>query len=226
MRDAEKSDMVSALILNSSEFDYVAHLKTLLNGERNGDAPANLFNPILMSWFLHRDMMPRIVKAQRERIQDLREENERLSAEHRQEIAEKDRLISVAESEIERVDKGKTYFQEKLRESASAASLRFNRDAIVMLGEWFRDLSAPSLASHPDTQGVQEKIEIALSALGAEPFGQVGEFVPFDLISHEADPPPPQGALVKIVAPGVAHVRDEYTPRMMVKARVNVEERA
>ena len=259
--DSEKGEIVSSLIVSARDSDSIGDLDSLLSDMWNmaeSNLRAHLFNPILMGWILHREMMPKVESVLRkfaeeignddgrthESAEGLSHENPimrqwietvkaasqnkigRLRAEHQREIAEKDRLLSVAESEIERVDKGKTYFQEKLREAASSTSLRFNRDAIVMLGEWFRDLSESPLASHPDTRGVQEKIKLALLALGAEPFGQVGEVVPFDLISHEADPPPPQGSHVKIIAPGVAHVRDEYTPRTMVKVRVKVEGRA
>ena len=259
--DSEKEEIVSSLIMSARDSDSVGDLDSLLSDMWNmaeSNLRAHLFNPILMGWILHREMMPKVERVLQklaeeigtddgqdpESAADSPHENPimrrwreivkaasqnkigRLRAEHQREIAEKDRLLSVAESEIERVDKGKVYFQEKLRGAASATSLIFNRDAIVMLGEWFRDMSASPLASHTETRGIQEKIKIALSALGAEPFGQIGEHVPFDLISHETNPPPSQGSLVKIIAPGVAHVRDEHTPRTMVKARVNVEERA
>ena len=259
--DSEKGEIVSSLIVSARASDSVGDLDSLLSDMWNmaeSSLRAHLFNPVLMGWILHREMMPKVERVLQKFAEEIgnddsqtpksaadsphenpimrqwketvkaASQNEigRLRAEHQREIAEKDRLISAAESESERVGKGKTFFQEELRKAASATSLKFNRDAIVMLGEWFRDMSASPLASHTETRGVQEKIEIALLALGAEPFGQIGELVPFDLISHEADPPPQQGALVKIIAPGVAHVRDEHTPRTMVKVRVKVEERA
>ena len=259
--DSEKEEIVSSLIMSARDPNSVGDIDSLLSDMWNmaeSNLRAHLFNPILMGWILHREMMPKVegvlqkfaeeignhngqafdsaadsphenpIMRQWKETVKAASQNEigRLRAEHQREIAEKDRLLSVAESEIERVGKGKTFFQEELRKAASATSLKFNRDAIVMLGEWFRDMSSSPLASHRETRGVQEKIEIALLALGAEPFGQIGELVPFDLISHEADPPPQQGDLVKIIAPGVAHVRDEHTPRTMVKVRVKVEERA
>ena len=228
MRDAEKSDMVSALILYSDEDDYVAHMNSLLNGERNsarnGNAPANLFNPILMVCFLHRDMMPRIVKAQRKRIQELREENERMRAEHRQEIAEKDRLISAAESEIERAGSLEVYLRGELRKAVNIAALSFTRDAILILGETLQDLSISSLASHQEMQDAKARIALSLLTLGAKPFGEIGETVPFDSSVHQANRSLVSGAPVTVAAPGLAYFKNVDTPRTMVKMKVKVEE--
>ena len=229
-RDAEKSDMVSALILSSSDVDYVAHLNSLLNGERNsarnGDAPTHLFNPILMSWFLHRDMMPRIVQAQRKRIQELREENERLRAEHRCEIDEKDRLISDAESELERAGSLEVYLRGELRKAVNIAALSFTRDAILILGETLQDLSVSLLASHQEIQDAKARITLSLLTLGAKPFGEIGESVPFDSSVHQASQSLVSGAPVTVAAPGLAYFRNVDTPQTMVKMKVKAEERA
>ena len=229
MRDAEKSDMVSALLPFSSEADYISNLNSLLSGERNpslnGDAPAHIFNPILMSWFLHRDMMPRVARVQKERIQELRQENERLRAEHRREIAEKDRLISDAKSELERAGSLEVYLRGELRKAVNIAALSFTRDAILILGETLQDLSISSLVSHQEMQDAKAGIALALLTLGAKPFGETGETVRFDSSMHKADPPPVSGTPVTVKAPGVAYFKNLDTPQAMVKMKVKVEER-
>ena len=229
-RDAEKSDMVSALLPFSNEADYIANLNSLLSGElnsaRNGDAPAHMFNPILMSWFLHRDMMPRVARIQKDRIQELRNENERLCAEHRQEIAEKDRLISETESELERAGSLEVYLRGELDKAVNLAALNFTRDAILILGETLQDLSVSSLASHQEMRDARARITLSLLALGAKPFGEIGKTVPFDSGVHETNQLPVFGAPVTVVAPGVAYPKDTDTPEMMVKMKVKVEARA
>ena len=226
MRDAEKSDMVSALILKSSEFDYVVHLKSLLNGERNGDAPANLFNPILMSWFLHRDMMPRIVKAQRERIQELRQENDRLRAEHRQEIAEKDRLISESEASLERAGKLERYLQGELRDAAHSATMSVGRDAVMILGGLLQDLEFYRASRSGEYPSVKSRIELALLALGVKPFGEIGKIVPFESGVHELNTPAMAGTPVRITAPGLAYFKDVETPQTIIRIQAQIEEQA
>ena len=227
MRDAEKSDMVSALILHSSDFDYVAHLNYLLNDERNGDdAPAHLFNPILMSWFLHRYMMPRIVQSQRERIQELREENERLRAEHRQEIAEKDRLISESDASLERAGKLERYLQGELRDAAHSATLSAGRDAVMILGGLLQDLESYRASQSGEYPSVKSRIELALLALGVKPFGEIGKIVPFESGVHEVNPPAMAGTPVRITAPGLAYFKDVETPQTIIRIQAQVEEQA
>ena len=230
VRDAEKSYMVSALLPFSRDADYISNLKSLLSGEwnpaRNGDLPAHIFNPILMVWLLHREMMPRVAQALKESIQEGRQENERLGTEHRQEIAEKDRLISDAEFELARASSLEVDLRGELRKSVNIAALNFTGDAIRILGETLQDLSISSLASHQEIQDAKARIRLALLTLGAKPFGEFGETVPFDSSVHEANQPPVSGAPVTITAPGVAYPKDADTPKTMVKMKVKVEERA
>jgi len=256
--DSEKGEIVSSLIVLARDSGSVGDIDSLLSDMWNmaeSNLRAHLFNPILMGWILHREMMPKVEGVLQklaeeignddgqdpESIADSPHENPimrrwrgivkfasqnkigRLRAEHQREIAEKDRLLNVAESEIERVGKGKIYFQEKLREAASSTSLRFNREAIVMLGEWLWDLFSSPLAPHPEIKNVEDKISSTLMALGAKPFGEIGEIVPFDPSLHEANPSPPPGSRVKIAAPGVSYFRDVDAPYTMVKIKVKVE---
>ena len=225
--DAEKSDMVSALLVSSRAADYKPNLDSLLDGNRNlPQDDERLFNPILMSWFLHRDMMPRVARTLKERVNELREENERLRAEHRREIAEKDRLLSVAETNLERAARGEKHLQGELQKTGNAIALSISRDAIVILGEVLQQMSTLASISHREVESVKARITLALMSLGAEQFGKVGEVVPFDSGVHDADSPPVMGTPVIITVPGVAYFENGNTPKTMVKIKVQVEERS
>ena len=229
-RDAEKSDMVSALLPFSRDADYISDLKSLLNGElnpaRNGDAPAHMFNPILMSWFLHREMMPRVVQILKESVQELRQENERLRVEHRREIAEKDRLIGESEASLERAGKLERYLQGELRDATHSATLSVGRDAVMILGGLLQDLESYRTSRSGEYPSVKSRIELALLALGVKPFGEVGKIVPFESGVHEVDPPAMAGTLVKITAPGLAYFRNVETPQTIIRIQAQVEEQA
>ena len=228
MRDAEKADMVSALTLSAFGGDYTSNLGSLLSANRNlaqdDEASVHMFNPILMSWFLHRDMMPRVVQTLKERVNELGEENERLRAEHRDEIDEKNRLLSVAQTNLERAARGEKHLQGELQKTGNAIALSFSRNAIVILGEVLQQLSTLASMSPREIESVKARITLALMSLGAEPFGKIGEVVLFDSSVHATDSPPVTGTPVIVSVPGVAFFENENTPNMMVKTKVQVEE--
>ena len=256
--DSEKAEVAASLLASARDADSIGDLDTLLSDMWNmaeTDLRAHLFNPILMGWILHREMMPKVESVLRKFAEEIgndggqdtesaaglphenpimrqwREtvkaasQNEigRLRAEHQREIAEKDRLLIAAESNLEQADRREEYLQGELRKAAYVAGLRFNRDAIMILGEWLKDLSVSPIASHPEIRNVEDKISSTLMALGAKPFGEIGKIVPFEPSLHEANPSPPAGAPVKIAAPGVSYFRDVDAPYMMVKIKVEVE---
>lgn len=248
--DSEKAEIVSNLLMLARDADSIGDLDGLLSDMWNTPETArraHLFNPILMGWILHRELMPKaegvlqkfaeeigngnsqtpenpIMRQWQETVKAASQnEIDCLRAEHRREMDEKERLISVGESELERAGRRERHLQGELRDAAFVKGVRFNGDAIIILGQSIQWLSTSPIASHEDVTEVKDKIIFALSKLGAKPFGEVGKVVPFEPGVHEAHPSPVAGTLVKITGPGVEYIKDVDTPQMMVKIKVQVE---
>ena len=244
-------DMADAILINSRQTPHeTGNLLQQLHDSLGGSARKALWMRLVTSdagqvsdWLIVRwlrimrdaeksdmvsDLLPfsRVARILKERIKELREENERLMAEHRREITEKDRLISDTESELERAGSLEVYLRGELRKAVNIAALSFTRDAILILGETLQDLSISSLASHQEIRDAKARITLSLLTLGAKPFGEIGESVPFDSSIHQASQSLISGAPVTVAAPGLAYFKNVDTPQTMVKMKVKAEERA
>ena len=212
-----------------------------------------LFNPILFGWFMRDELMPECGRILRELAEQVGENGAtpRESAasvtdslmpyfEYLIAVAARDRLkrqgddyenklavergrLRDTEGELERAGKRERHLQGELRDAAFVKGLRFNRDAIIILGQSLQGLATSQIASHQDVEDVKDKITFALAKLGAKPFGEVGKIVPFEPGVHETRPTPVAGVPVKITGPGVEYFKDVDTPQMMVKIPVQVE---
>ena len=216
----------------------------------------HLFNPILFGWFMRDALMPECGRILRELAEQVgrngatpRESAPSVPGSlmpHFEEfiaVAAKDRLkrqgddyenklavergrLRDTEAELERAGKRERHLQGELSDAAFVKGLKFNQDAIIILGQSLQNLATSQIASHQDVEGVKDKVTFALEKLGAKPFGEVGKIVPFEPGVHETHPAPVAGVPVKITGPGVEYFKDVDAPQMMVKIQVQVEEPA
>ena len=103
--------------------------------------------------------------------------------------------------------------------------MEISRDAITVLGIALQDLAVSAAPKSQELGDLESKITLALSTLGASPFGDIGEIVPFDPVLHEATPTHVTGMSVKIVAPGLKYSRRSDNPVNLMKVRVEEEGR-
>ena len=249
----EKSEVATSLLMASGDAGLINSIDLLLSSEwrsADNERRRHLFNPILFGWLMRRALMPQCGRVLRELAEWIGENGashngwslmsdfealitvgakdrlKRQGDDYENKLAAERGRLRDTEVELERAGRLEQYLRGELRKSVRVAALNFNRDAILILGETLQDLFVSPLASHQETQDAKARITLALLTLGAKPFGEIGETVPFNSGVHTATTPPVSNAPVIIKAPGVAYHENVDTPQTMVKAKVKVEEQA
>ena len=123
-------------------------------------------------------------------------------------------------SDLERKSRQIRYLQGEARRASHISALDISRDALLVLGNAMQQIADIPETLSKELGDAGASIELALGALGAEPFGEVGRTVPFEPALQEADPATATGAPVTIVAPGLRYFRHEDSPVVLIRMRV------
>ena len=125
-----------------------------------------------------------------------------------------------AESELDRANRQTRHLQGEARKASHISALDISRDALLVLGNAVQQIAASPGPMSQELGDAGASIELALGSLGAEPFGEVGQSIPFEPTLHEATGSPAIGSLVTIVAPGLRYFGHEDTPVVLIRMRV------
>ena len=213
----------------------------------------HLFKPMAIGWLLHDQLRPQfrrimlefttnfhigdhtsgnsiignwkgmVQSAAKEEIGQLRVEKDQQLAEKDQKFHEVRKALEETEADLHRAGRQNKYLQGELRKVGHVTSLRLSRDALLVLGGTIQDIAASPAPLSASLADVNAKVVLALAALGAEPFGEVSEIVPYEPAVHELDDPPVAGAPVRIIAPGLKYTRDVDTPLVLIRMQVRLE---
>ena len=246
----DKSEIFSELLATVRDESSITGLNNLLETEwklADSKQRHRLFDAFALAWALHWRSMPDSKAAMIEAVSDAngeREDEESLISEWRamvrslsesevrsvreyseQRTADLERQLNETKAELDRAMRQVRFLQGENRSKRSAAELEISRDAITVLGIALQDLAISAAPKSQELGDLESKITLALSTLGAKPFGDIGEIVPFDPVLHEATPTPVTGTSVKIVAPGLRYSRRSDNPVNLMKVRVEEEGR-
>lgn len=245
----ERYSVISHLIRAGCDMGMIEAIGPVLETEwkiADGEQRHRLFDSVALGWALHDGLRPKALDIMREALLDLvlngpsrqesqlselvevvieaaRTEVERVRDEYERKLAETKQKLAETELKRDQYIKQSRHLQDQFRKERYKAALAIGEKAIKTLGYTLQRLDA----SHsPDTEVVADAsagIILALSALGAEPFGEVGSILPFDRDIHSADSPKTD-APVRVIARGVRYFRGEDIPHTMIKSQVEVEE--
>ena len=236
----DKVEVFVALFTTLHDEDSIARIGDLLRAEWmqvDSIQRHKLFDAIAVAWALHRQSVPVCREAMLEAAGDRKEEDDAtlmsewrsivssLSEEQRdrskQREAELERHLKDTKSELDRAGRQIRFLQGENRSKRRSAEIEITRDAITVLGFALQDIAtAPRSQMLDDTEA---KIILALSTLGAKPFGSIGSLAKFDAALHEATPTPVTGTPVRIVAPGLTYSRRSDTPAIFMKSLAQAE---
>ena len=236
----DKVDVFVALFTTTYDESSIARIGELLEEEwRQVDSnqQSKLFDAVAVAWALHQQSVPVSKKAMigvavdgelEDEVSLLSEwrsiisslsEKERDRSEQRE--AELERQLKDTKSELDRAGRQIRFLQGENRSKRRSAEIEITRDAITILGLALQDLAtAPKVHALED---VESSVILALSTLGAKPFGSVGGLAEFDPALHQATPTPTTGTPVRIVAPGLTYARRSDNPTIFMKALVQEE---
>ena len=142
---------------------------------------------------------------------------ERERAAHERQVVELCDQLQEKEAALDRADKRARYLGGELQRTTQAAELEVSRNAVLVLGEtlqrMIRSTDPPSRKVHDANAG----IALAIRALGAETFGEIGDELPFDPRVHEVHEPPVSGTLVRVVAPGLRYTKRTAPPLVLIR---------
>ena len=236
----DKVDVFVALLTTIYDESSIARIGDLLEAEwKQVDSKQHykLFDAVAVAWALHCQSVPVSKKAMLEAAGDGEREDEAsllsewrsivssLSEKERnrseQREAELEQQLKDTKSELDRAGRQIRFLQGENRSKRRSAEIEITRDAITVLGFASQDLAtAPKSQILDDTEA---RVILALSTLGAKPFGSVGALVKFDPALHEATPTPVTGTPVRIVAPGLTYSRRSDTPTIFMKSLAQEE---
>lgn len=236
----DKVDVFVALLTTIYDESSIARIGDLLEAEwKQVDSKQHykLFDAVAVAWALHWQSVPVSKKAMLEAAGDGEREDEAsllsewrsivssLSEKERnrseQREAELEQQLKDTKSELDRAGRQIRFLQGENRSKRRSAEIEITRDAITVLGFASQDLAtAPKSQILDDTEA---RVILALSTLGAKPFGSVGALVKFDPALHEATPTPVTGTPVRIVAPGLTYSRRSDTPTIFMKSLAQEE---
>ena len=237
----DRVDVFVALLTTIYDESSITQIGGLLEAEwKQVDSQQHykLFDAVAVAWALHQQSVPVSKKAMLEAAGDgergdeaslLSEwrsivsslsDRERIRSEQRE--AELEQQLQDTKSELDRAGRQIRFLQGENRSKRRSAEIEITRNAITVLGFALQDLAtAPKSQILDDTEA---KIILALSTLGAKPFGSVGALTKFDSALHEATPTPVTGTPVRIVAPGLTYSRRSDTPAIFMKSLAQEED--
>ena len=236
----DKVDVFIALLTTTNDESSITRIGDLLEAEwKRADSKQyyKLFNAVAVAWALHQQSVPVSKEAMLEAAGDGELEDEAsllsewrsiintLSEKERdrseQRKTELERQLKDTKSELDRAERRIRLLRGENRSKRRSAEIEITRDAITVLGFALQDLATASKSQILDD--TEAKIILALSTLGAKPFGSVGALAKFDPALHEATPTPVTGTPVRIVAPGLAYSRRSDTPAIFMKSLAQEE---
>ena len=248
LNDDDRYMLFSKLLASNADQGRIASIGELLRAEwmiANSEQRSRLFDAMALSWVLHWRSAPESRAAMIEAASDTsaveadegsllsewrgmvhhlaEEEVVRVREDSEQRIAELEARIRGNEAALDRTQRYVRFLEGENRSKRKAAELEISRDAIKVLGSTFQEIAGTTVSKARELLGVESNILLALSTLGARPFGTIGDVVPFDPIVHQASPAPARGTLVRIVAPGINYSRHSDTPVSLLKARTKEE---
>jgi hypothetical protein len=246
---AERVDVLSSLFVVLRDEESIRRAGSLLQREWKSARAAekrHLFKAVLLAWLLH-DQLRSELRAMIEANMTQDQEGLVPDSSHAREFREI--ALSLAEGEIERARRADDHkmvaLQRKLEESEAAldraekrarylggelqrssrvAELDISRDAIEVLGESLQRLFVSSDSPVQKMQDAKAGITLAIMALGAEVFGEVGERVPFDPQVHRVPQAPASGSPVRVIAPGLRYTRRTVPPLVLIPIQALLEE--
>ncbi|MDE2686435.1 MAG: hypothetical protein OXI16_02900 [Chloroflexota bacterium] len=236
----DRVDVFVALFTTSYDENSIARIGEFLEEEWkrvDSNQHCKLFDAVAVAWALHQQSVPVSKKAMLEAAVDGELEDEAsLLSEWRNIIsslsekerdrserleAELERQLKDTKSELARAGRRIRFLQGENRSKRRSAEIEITRDAITVLGFALQDLATASKSQVLDD--TEAKIILALSTLGAKPFGSVGARAKFDPALHEATPTPVTGTPVRIVAPGLTYSLRSDTPAIFMKSLAQEE---
>ena len=236
----DRVDVFVALLTTINDESSIARIGGLLEAEwKQADSQEKykLFDAVAVAWALHHQSVPVSKRAMLEAVDDggledeasllaewlsivssLSEKNRNRSEQREAELGQQ---LKDTKSELDRAGQQIRFLQGENRSKRRSAEIEITRDAITVLGFALQDLaSVPKSQILDDTEA---KIILALSTLGAKPFGSVGALTEFDPALHEATPTPVTGTPVRLVAPGLTYSRRSDTPAIFMKSLAQEE---
>ena len=250
VRQEDKAELLSGLLVDLQDEASIAKLGSLLNAEwrlSESSQRDRLFRPLALAWIMHGRKLPDISSAMAEAmiaVDDNLELEGSLLAEWRRlvlsaseeevrtirvetdlRVGNLESVLAEAEGELNRLRRRERFLSGENRAKRATAELEISRDAITILGVALQGLAGDPTPGTKQIRDVGARITLALSTLGAKPFGDVGEIVPFDPVQHETEQPPAEGTPMTVKAPGLQYSRRRETPVYLVKAQVRKVER-
>ena len=246
----DRYDVISHLIRAGGDAGMIEAIGPVLETEwkiADADRRHDLFNAVALGWALHDGLRPKTQAVMREallglsgngvgredsRLSELagvvgeaaRTEVARVRDEKDRELAEKDRELAETKRKLESANGRVEFIQGEIRLERQVerrtAELEITREAIELLGPALQELATSHVPKSKEISNVETRISLALSTLGVKSVGRIGETVEFDSSIHDADNPPVQGTLVKVVAPGMQYTRRSDIPLNLVKMKV------
>ena len=236
----DKVDVFVALLTTIYDESSIARICELLEIEwKQVDSTQHykLFDAVAVAWALHRQSMPVSKKVMLEAASyGEREDNSSLLSEWRsimsslsekeresskQREAELEQQLYDTKSELDRAGRQIEFLRGENRSRRRSAEIEITRDAITVLGLALQDLAtAPKFQALED---IESSVILALSTLGAKPFGSVGALAKFDPALHEATPTPITGTPVRVMAPGLTYSRRSDSPAIFMKSKTQEE---
>lgn len=246
----ERAKVISSLLLTVRDVHAIQELGSLLMAEWNqaetDQHRSHLFEPIALSWLLHGqlrgDAVNVIIESLTPPDRDLqiigdsrmsewhsmvnsasRIEVEGISSSMNRRIEHLDLELGEARSRLEQKEKQVAFLQGELRSAGNRSALSISRNAIEVLGGSLQSLAASPVPPSKEIRDVVAKVTLALSTLGSEPFGEVGEVVAFEPGLHEAHPTPASGTSVRVTAPGIRYFRGVESPITIIRIQASTE---
>ena len=244
-----RAEILSSVLVNVHDPVSITEVGHLLNREWGVSNPHErhyLFKPVAVAWLMHEqlrgdagDFLRNALRSnlggaapESSHMVEWRDLSESLSndvvAQLREELTrEKESELqsrAATESELERVKRQVRHLRGELHNASRVAVLDLTRDALLVLGETVQQLVS---STAPDTSKIADAeagIRLALGALGAELFGEVGQVIDFDSRLHEPDSHIAGECQVEVTAPGLRFTRGVDTPFVLVRAEVRAKE--
>ncbi len=247
LEPVQKTEVLSSLLTNAGSHETVSEIGVLLQKEwrlsRSKDRH-HLFKTVMLAWLVHEQLRPDARKMLEETgvnpklfapedsliaewesmAQNLaRHEIEVIRSDMNHRIVEVEVEVEEARVELEKKRKQVIFLQGELRNSSNSSALSISRNAITVLGGALQGLVTSQAPLSRELKDVEAKVTLALSTLGAEPFGEVGHIVAFEPGLHESHPTPASGTPVRITAPGIRYFKGLESPLTIIRIQVTSE---
>lgn len=243
-----RAEVLLLLVIAAKDEESIREAGRLLRTEwAQSDPPErhHLFQAALIAWLAHgrlgfdaREVLDAVVLLGEghwtsgnhyvTRVKELAEslhkrETERLHTAATEEIEALRGALGKAKSAYGLRHRQSEYLQRELESTSQRSALDITRDAILVLGDTMQQLTISEDPFSKRLQSASAGIVLALSALGAETFGEVGETLPFDPTMHDVRQPPATGTPVRIIAPGLRYSHGSEADLVLLRVQAEVD---